>query len=950
MVNDLPRRFVPGKFTAVTADAQTTDGSAPAPEPQFDFDAFLSYTHRDRPVVSGIQKGLHHIGRRLGQLRALRVFRDDTDLTASPDLWGRITDALDRSHFFIATLSPEAAQSHWVNKEISYWLEHRGRDQLMLVVASGRLQWDEAAARFDSQTSDAAPPALTEPGSLPVEPLFIDVSDDAPWDYRTSAFRDKITSLAAPIHGRPKDQLASDDLREQRRFRRLRAAAIAGLVVLTAISVVAAVIAIAQRQTAIHRLHDAVVAKLNAEGAAMLAGTKPGGDVRALQELLAANAIEPDRVPILDAQIARFTTRRIIGVPSRPRHLAYSPDGRRIVTAQDDGTVRQWDSSTGAPIGAPIHAHSGFVTAVVFTPDGHTIASTGVDGTLRLSNADTGAPLNPNPSPIDGGLNGVAIHPAGKTIVTAGADGKIRTWDPHTGKPLASMQVFVNPDIALTDVKFDRSGKLFAVSSDTGGVAVYDSKPVRLHIPVITVRRNGQPMDVGRVAFSPDGHTIAAGSTDLQLWNVDTGALERTIPLGTSIIAGATAVAYSPDGYRIATGRLDGPLQLWDAQTGAQLGSTLIGHTDALFGVAFSPDGTQIASASPDGTARLWKANVGQPMRGPDPIVMGAAFSPDGRQIATDGDANILRWDVASGNALPPLLAGGPPQQRWFGYVAGGRMVTALADGTVQTWDINTGQAVQPPVHLDIHPRTVAVAVSSDGRRVAAIERGGATLTVWDVASGRPYGHPMGTNKPNIQGNAVAFSPDNQHLVVGYRDGLRLWNVETGGLERVIDTSKPGSVGPVLSVAFSHDGATLAAGSADNVVQLRDSHTLDQLPGGTLVGHTAGIVSVAFGVANQLASGGVDGTVRLWDTSTGKPTASPQTRPDTVTGVAVSPDGKLTASASANGTVMLSSALADPTQLCDKLPANMSHKQWNDWVSPGIGYIQLCPSLPVPPD
>jgi hypothetical protein len=58
----------------------------PAPAPAMDYDAILSYTHSDRPVVSGIQKGLHHIGPRLGQLRALRVFRDDTDLTASPDL------------------------------------------------------------------------------------------------------------------------------------------------------------------------------------------------------------------------------------------------------------------------------------------------------------------------------------------------------------------------------------------------------------------------------------------------------------------------------------------------------------------------------------------------------------------------------------------------------------------------------------------------------------------------------------------------------------------------------------------------------------------------------------------------------------------------------------------------------------------------------------------------
>src|SRR6201988_3087250 len=120
-----------------------------APAGLWEYDAFLSYTHRDRPVVSGIQKGLHHIGRRLGQLRALRVFRDDTDLTASPDLWGRITDALDRSRFFIVTLSPGAAASYWVNEEVSYWLEHRGLDQLMLVQAAGTLQWDKANACFD---------------------------------------------------------------------------------------------------------------------------------------------------------------------------------------------------------------------------------------------------------------------------------------------------------------------------------------------------------------------------------------------------------------------------------------------------------------------------------------------------------------------------------------------------------------------------------------------------------------------------------------------------------------------------------------------------------------------------------------------------------------------------------------------------------------------------------
>ena len=91
------------------------------------------------------------------------------------------------------------------------------------------------------------------------------------------------------------------------------------------------------------------VAKLNAEGAAMLAGTEPGGDIRALQELLAANAIEANGVPVLSAQIARFTTQKVVETSSQVSGLAYSPDGTRIATAQFDGTALQWNSTNGKP-------------------------------------------------------------------------------------------------------------------------------------------------------------------------------------------------------------------------------------------------------------------------------------------------------------------------------------------------------------------------------------------------------------------------------------------------------------------------------------------------------------------------------------------------------------------------------------------------------------------------
>ena len=165
------------------------------------YDAFLSYTHRDRSVATGVQRCLHQIGRRMGQLRALRVFRDDTNLEVSPDLWGKITEALDRSRFLIVVVSPLAAQSFWVNKEIEYWLQHRGSDKLLLVLAAGNLHWDKVNGRFDPDLSDAAPPVLTDPSALSVEPFSIYVGDDAPWDPRIgTARKDHRAGGADPRH------------------------------------------------------------------------------------------------------------------------------------------------------------------------------------------------------------------------------------------------------------------------------------------------------------------------------------------------------------------------------------------------------------------------------------------------------------------------------------------------------------------------------------------------------------------------------------------------------------------------------------------------------------------------------------------------------------------------------------------------------------------------------
>ncbi|MFD4434056.1 toll/interleukin-1 receptor domain-containing protein, partial [Nocardia sp. NPDC058497] len=269
-------------------------GPPPGAAPIFAYDAFLSYSHADRAIAAGIQKGLHRIGRRMGHLHALRVFRDATDLTASPDLWGKVTEAMDQARYCIVVLSPHSAVSEWVDREIDYWLRTRGSERLLFVVAGGKLKWDRHTQRFDPERSTVALPVLTEPGVLPTEPLYVDVTEDAPWDPRAPLFREKLTDLAAPIHGKPKYELAGEDLREQRRFRRLRSAAIAGLVLLTVLALAAAYIAVDRQREAERQRNQAIALRLVSDAEAMLGGVRPRGDVRAIQQTLAAAQIAPD--------------------------------------------------------------------------------------------------------------------------------------------------------------------------------------------------------------------------------------------------------------------------------------------------------------------------------------------------------------------------------------------------------------------------------------------------------------------------------------------------------------------------------------------------------------------------------------------------------------------------------------------------------------------------------
>ena len=155
-------------------------------------------------------------------------------------------------------------------------------------------------------------------------------------------------------------------------------------------------------------LRAAVAQKLDAEAHAMLAGTEPGGDARAFQQILAARTLSRPRRPVCSTPQCFNGSRTLKIITGRHRRSATrwrsAPTGTAWPAPGVDRTVRLWNADTGQPLGqrpliGPGQGDSRRVWSVAFSPDGHRLASGGDDATVRLWNADTGQPLG---SPLTG--------------------------------------------------------------------------------------------------------------------------------------------------------------------------------------------------------------------------------------------------------------------------------------------------------------------------------------------------------------------------------------------------------------------------------------------------------------------------------------------------------------------------------------------------------------------
>ena len=665
------------------------------------------------------------------------------------------------------------------------------------------------------------------------------------------------------------------------------------------------------------------------------------------------------QLPYLPPDVPKGVS-RVFG-NTRMRHgdavnqIAFSPDGKRLASCADDGTVKIWDLGNGREL-RTYREQKGKVKSIAWSDDGKLIASA-AGNEIHLWNPDTGERKSILKGHT-GQINGVSFRNDNKALASGSDDRSIRIWDVEKGNEIKVVNApqLVNkaqlPQV-IYQVTYSPNGKLVASVSGDGLLQVWKPDAPEPQQKLV-LGSSAHQLGAYQVVFSPDMRSIYTcgadksarqhGGTDVEGQSVSgTGVRQKNFDIS---VGGhnepVTALALSPDGKTLVTGSRDRTIRVWDLNT-AKVVRTLQGHTDEVTSLAFSKDGNQLASSSKDQGIRIWNLSSTDEHRnfaGHDGYVWSAVFSTDGKLFASAGaDKSIVIRNSLTGEIVRKIPAHTLAVTAVAFNQDGSQLASSGGDQLVKLWDVKTGTLVK---EFKGHTSAVmALAFGSDGKQLIS---GGADKIgrIWDIAKGETVKTLPNSKSPV---SSVALSKDGKQAIVGGADGLvhvfdiaaapretalipahlsgvgalvyspdgstfatcggdklvKLWKVESPAPTLIKEFK--GHSNPVSSVAFSNDGRLLASGGGDLIVKVWDVQNGTELR--SLRGHGDWVSTVAFSNDPRfILSGSVDKTVKIWELSN-EETAPPLGHTKRLNTLAISANGKLLASGSDDRTIKI---------------------------------------------
>jgi RNA polymerase sigma factor (sigma-70 family) len=568
-------------------------------------------------------------------------------------------------------------------------------------------------------------------------------------------------------------------------------------------------------------------------------------------------------------------------VPHLVRALAYSPDGKWLVTAGHE--VRLLEAATGKEVRRLQTTRGLSLDVVAFSSDGRTVATGETRGArafgdkgaaLILWDATTGKVLHRLKGHED--VTAVAFSRDGKTVASGSADKQVRLWDVASGKPLHGLE---GHEGAVHALAFAPGGKVLASAGEDRVVRLWDvttGKPLR---PL-----KGHAQGLFGVVFSPDGKVLACRGRDgiIHLWEPDTGREIRRWDAGGGFVG---ELAFSPDGKVLASASAS-TIRLWDPARGKEI-SPETGHTAPLRLLRFAPDGKTLFSCAMDRKVLAWDLDTGRErLLGAQSESSAAALSPDGKVLAQSrfGDKFIRLLDVVTGKEQLALEAS-PRHTPVLAFSPDGKLLASNSYDGTRLWDLTTGKVLR---HLkENHFSPSALAFSPDGK-LLAFACDDKTIRLWEVPSGKEVRRWERT-EDFIR--ILAFSPDGKSLLSYGNPGsdLRVWATATG--KQLWQFNK---FQRILGLAISPSGRTLAAVDLvrDNFpgpdeTQVCTLHLLEVPTGQEIrrinMPQESGW-AVAFAPDGRTLATGGDSTVLIWDLTgrarVGKSKVAPLTTAD----------------------------------------------------------------------